>query len=152
MKKLIERFSGLVNGCITGFDRIVFKGFIIPLMVARGAINFCRINGILNKDYKKWMMERTACLMKTVDDYAKDNCGQGIIPIPSWRVRKEELAHQRQQAEQIQNGLIGVWSCQESASSFRARYCEKLAIRSYKNIKHVVITCTFTLTMMSSGL
>lgn len=125
MKKLIERFSGLVNGCITGFDRIVFKGFIIPLMVARGAMNFCRINGILNKDYKKWMMEQTACLVKTVDEYAKDNCGQGIIPIPSWRVRKEELAHQRQQAEQIQNGLIGVWSCQEAASSFRARYCEK---------------------------
>jgi hypothetical protein len=48
MKKLIERFSGLVNGCITGFDRIVFKGFIIPLMVARGAMNFCRINEILN--------------------------------------------------------------------------------------------------------
>ena len=71
------------------------------------------------------MMEQTACLVKTVDEYAKDNCGQGIIPIPSWRVRKEELAHQRQQTEQIQNGLIGVWSCQEAASSFRARYCEK---------------------------
>jgi hypothetical protein len=35
MNKPIERFSGLVNGCIAGFDRIVFKGFILPLEDAR---------------------------------------------------------------------------------------------------------------------
>lgn len=123
MEKLIKKFSGLVNSCITGFDRIVFKGFILPLMVAEGAMNFCRINGILNKNYKKWMMDQTACLVKTIDEYAKDQCGEGVIPIPTWRIRKEDLAHKRQQDEQIENGLIGVWSCQESASSFRAHYC-----------------------------
>jgi hypothetical protein len=37
MKKFIERFSGLVKGTITGFDRIVFKGFVLPLMATRGA-------------------------------------------------------------------------------------------------------------------
>ena len=57
MKKLIERFSDLVKGSITGFDRIVFKGFILPLMSAKGAMRFCGFNNILNKDYKKWMME-----------------------------------------------------------------------------------------------
>ena len=34
MRKHIERFSGLVKGSINGFDRIVFKGFILPLMSA----------------------------------------------------------------------------------------------------------------------
>jgi hypothetical protein len=28
MKKFIERFSDFVKGSISGFDRIVFKGFI----------------------------------------------------------------------------------------------------------------------------
>jgi hypothetical protein len=123
MEKLLKRFSYLVNGCITGFDRIVFKGFILPLMAAEGAMNFCRINGILNKNYKKWMMDQTARLVNTVNEYAKDHCGEGIIPIPSWRIRKEELAHKRQDTEKIKSGLIGVWSCQEAASSFRAHYC-----------------------------
>jgi hypothetical protein len=108
MKKLIERFSNLVKGSITGFDRIVFKGFILPLMAAKGAMNFCRTNGILNKDYKKWMMQQTVCIVETMDQYAKENCGQGIIAIPTWRIRKEDLAHQRQQDERIENGLIGV--------------------------------------------
>ena len=47
MKKLIERFSGLVKGSITGFDRIVFKGFILPLMSAKGVMQFCGIKGIV---------------------------------------------------------------------------------------------------------
>lgn len=125
MKKLIERFASLVKGSITGFDRVVFKGFIIPLMTAQGVMRFCRANGILNKDYKKWMMKQTQCIVDAADQYAKANCGKGITPIPTWRIRKEQVAHERQQAEQIQNGLIGVWSCLESAFSYRARYCAK---------------------------
>ena len=61
MKKLIEKFSGLVKGSITGFDRIVFKGFILPLMSAKGVMQFCGIKGILNKNYKKWMMDIPCC-------------------------------------------------------------------------------------------
>jgi len=34
------------------------------------------------------------------------------------------VAHERQQAEQIRDGLIGVWSCLESGSSFRAHFSE----------------------------
>jgi len=39
MFDLIKRFGGLVKGYITGFDRIVFKGMILPLMFAEGAIS-----------------------------------------------------------------------------------------------------------------
>lgn len=125
MNNLVKRFSGKIDGCISGFDRIVFKGIIMPLMIGAGAMDFCRSNGILFKDYKQWMQTQTAGIIQSADDYAKSNCGQGIIYLPTWRIRKEEVAHERQQAEQIESGLIGVWSCLESASSFRARYCEE---------------------------
>ena len=80
MRKLIERFSGLVKGTITSFDRIFFKGFILTLMSPEGAMKFCGYNNILNKDYKKWMMERSKCLIEAANQYGKENCGQGIIP------------------------------------------------------------------------
>lgn len=133
MKAFINRFSGLVKGTISGFDRIVFKGFILPLMAATEVMNFCGSRGILNKNYKQWMMKQTAGLIETADQYAKDNCGQGIIHIPTWRIRKETLAHERQQAEQIENGLIGVWSCLEAGSSYRARYCKKTGYPQLQN-------------------
>ena len=68
------------------------------------------------------MLEQTSSLVETVNQFTKANCGQGIIPISIWRIRKEKLAHERQQTE---NELIGVWSCLESGSSFRAHYCKK---------------------------
>ncbi len=138
MEKLIERFSDLVKGSITGFDRIVFKGFILPLMSAKGAMQFCGIKGILNKNYKKWMMEQSAGLIEAANQYGKANCGQGIIPIPTWRIRKEALAHKRQIDEKIENGLIGIWSCLESASSYRARYCERFG---YPRLQYYPTRC-----------
>lgn len=54
MKTLINRFSGIVKGTISGFDRIVFKGLILPLMSSSEVMSFCRSKSILNKDYKQW--------------------------------------------------------------------------------------------------
>jgi hypothetical protein len=133
MNTLIERFSNIVKGSITGFDRIVFKGIILPLMSAAEAMSFFRSNRILFKDYKKWMMEQTSRLIQSAETYARDNCGQGIFPISTWRTRKEQLAHKRQQAEGIEKGLIGVWSCLESAFSYRARYCGKTGYPQLQN-------------------
>ncbi len=133
MEELIKRFSHFVKGCISGFDRIVFKGMFLPLMYAQGAMDFCRTRGILNKDYKDWMMSNTERLIESAEQYAKSNCGQGIIPISTWRIRKEDLAHERQHREGIKQGLVGVWSCLEGGSSYRARYCAKSGYPQLQN-------------------
>lgn len=124
MKTLIEKFASRVNGCINGFDRITFKGLIMPLLTCRGAMDFLMANRIKFKDYKNWMMKQTQLVVAYADQYAKNNCGHGIVSIPTYRMRKEQLARERQENEGISNGLIGVWSCQESCNSYRARYHE----------------------------
>ncbi|WLE96322.1 MAG: hypothetical protein QTN59_16755 [Candidatus Electrothrix communis] len=134
MKSLIDRFSSSVKGVLSGFDRIVFKGWILPLMSASQVMSFLGSKGVLNKDYKNWMVARTKDVVDTADQYARDNSGQSIIHIPTWRIRKEELAHERQQQEQIESGLIGVWSCMESASSYRAVYCNQAGFPQIRNV------------------
>ena len=133
MKKLIERFSSLVKGTLSGFDRIVFKGLILPLMSAREAMRFCAAKGILNKNYKQWMMQQSEKLVQATNTYAIKNCGHGITPISTWRIRKEELAHERQEQERIQKGLIGVWSCMETAFSYRAHFCKTTGYPQLQN-------------------
>ena len=120
MKTFIDRFSGLVKGTLTGFDRIVFKGFILPLMSAAEVMKFCGARGILNKGYKAWMQGQTKNIIDFANQYAKDNSGQPATYIPTWRIRKEELARERQREQQVESGLIGVWLCLERGSSFRA--------------------------------
>jgi hypothetical protein len=125
MMKLVQRFSELVKGTINGFDRIVFKGCILPLMSATETMKFCRFKGILNKDYKSWMMEQTTKIVDAAEQYAQNKSGQSITHLSIWKTRKESLAHERQQATGITSGLIGVWSCLEAGSSYRARYSAK---------------------------
>ena len=52
---------------LTGFDRIVFKGTILPLAHEEGAMSFLRWRGVLNRDYKKWMQTQTDALVTAVD-------------------------------------------------------------------------------------
>ena len=40
MKELLARFGRAVKGVLTGFDRIVFKGTILPLAHVDGAMSF----------------------------------------------------------------------------------------------------------------
>ena len=82
---------------ITGFDRLVFKGNLRPLMFAAGAQMFLGACGILNKNYKDWMLAQSGELIEAVDQYAEDTCGQRIIYIPSSNNRKDKIAQKRQQ-------------------------------------------------------
>ena len=56
MNKLLTCLGKVVKGVLTGFDRIVFKGTILPLAHEDGATSFLRRRGVLNRDYKKWML------------------------------------------------------------------------------------------------
>ncbi|MEA2059844.1 MAG: hypothetical protein U9P10_04875, partial [Thermodesulfobacteriota bacterium] len=62
---------------------------------------------------------------------------------PTWRIRKEKLAHEQQEKEYISTGLIGVWSCLEQGSSYRAVYCAEAGfpqLRPYQvQCKHLGI-------------
>jgi hypothetical protein len=123
MKKLIARFGKAVKGVLSGFDRIVFKGTILPLAHEDGAMSFLHWRGVLNRDYKKWMQAQSEALVHAVDRDAREQSGRPIIPLNTWRVDKEDLARQRQRQTGIETGLIGVWSCLESCWSYRAHYC-----------------------------
>ncbi len=150
MKEFIKRFSSLVKGTISGFDRIVFKGLILPLMSSREVMSFCRSKGILNKDYKEWMMRQTAGLIENAEHCAQNACGHGVEHISSWRIRKEELAHKRQQTEQIEKGLVGVWSVLRAVHRIGLCTARRPDIHNCRTIKHAASICTFILTMKNS--
>jgi hypothetical protein len=122
MDNFLQRFAGQIKGVITGFDRIVFKGTIRPLMFADGAMGFLRSRGVLNKGYKDWVMEQSVALVTAAERLAQRACGRGIEPIRSSQERKETLAHDRQKARGLSEGLIGVWSSVEAGSTYRACY------------------------------
>ena len=117
MKELVARFGKAVKGVLTGFDRIVFKGTILPLAHEEGAMSFLRWRGVLNRDYKKWMLSQTEALIQAVDRHAREQSGKPIVPLSTWRADKNKLARERQEQAGIDSGLIGAWSCLEGCWS-----------------------------------
>lgn len=140
MDNLLSRFNTLINGVLHGFDRIVFKGLILPLMSSTEAMSFFRAKKILFKEYKQWMMDQTRNIISPADHYLKEIFGNDdrIIPINSSHIRKEELAHTRQNEKKIEKGLIGIWSCVESCSSYRATYSKE---HTYPQLQNYPTRC-----------
>lgn len=122
MDALLHRFGSLIKGCLTGFDRIVFKGGIRPIMFAAGMQQLLATQGVLNKHYKDWALAQSAAIVAAADQYAQATCGRPITYLPSSQERKEALAHARQQETGIATGLIGVWACVEACTTFRSTF------------------------------
>jgi hypothetical protein len=138
MRQLVARFGKAVKGVLTGFDRIVFKGTILPLAHQDGAMSFLRWRGVLNRDYKQWMQAQTETLVKAVDQYAREQTGKPITPLSTWRYDKEQLARKRQEQAGVDIGLLGVWSSQESCWSYRANDC---AEKGYPQLRRYRTQC-----------
>jgi len=132
MDTLLTRFSTKVNSVITGFDRIVFKGMIRPIMHAAGMESFLIARSIKNKDFKSYAMEQSQSIIHTAEDMAKAQSGRGITYISSPNERKEVLARKRQGETGVKEGLIGIWSCVESCNTFRSKYNPEKAYPSLR--------------------
>ncbi len=122
MDTLLSRFREKVNSVITGFDRIVFKGMIRPIMHASGMESFLVARGIKNKEFKHYAMSQSQLIVQSAEEIAKEHNGQGVTYIWSPNERKETLAHKRQEESGVKEGLIGIWSCVESCNTFRSQY------------------------------
>ena len=122
MDTLFHRFADKIKGILIGFDRIVFKGTIQNICYPKGIEMFLNGHGVLNKDYKDWLMKQSAVIIKDAEDYSKSLKGKGIQYIASSSVRKETVAHEQQKMLGIQEGLIGVWSCVEACNTFKADF------------------------------
>ncbi len=140
MQVFRDRFKNSIIEVLTGFDRIVFKGMLRPLVYIDGVLDFLSRNNVTNKGYKDWMLTQTQELIRSIESYAvKQN--QKVIHLNSWRNRKETLAHEHQKKHGIENGLIGIWSCLETGKTYRAYYdpgAGKPGLRHYQvPCKHI---------------
>jgi len=120
MDTFLQRLGSNVKGVIEGFDRIVFKGMLKPLLYPGGFSFFLNRQGVLNKDYKTFVTAATDTIEADAKRLVLSSGVGDITYLPSLHTRKEELAHQRQIELGIKDGLIGIWSCVEGCKTFRS--------------------------------
>jgi hypothetical protein len=138
MDTLLHIFSDKIKGTIEGFDRIVFKGMLKSLSYSAGMQMFLMSNGVLNKDYKSWILPKSAAIVEDAEAYVMREIGEPIKYIVSCNTRKETLAHEQQKRMGMESGLVGAWSCVESCNTFKAAFDEKAG---FPQIKHESSRC-----------
>lgn len=138
MESFISKFQGKIKAILSGFDRIVFKGTILPLVRPESAMSFFRSRGVLNKDFKSWAMEQSQKIVSSAEAYAESHDAGRIEPIRNSRVRKEELARGRLGERGIESGLVGVWSALESCWSYKACFSKEAG---YPQLRRCTTKC-----------
>ena len=133
MDTLLTKYGVKIKGILEGFDRIVFKGHLKPLCHEGGMQSFLQLNGVLNKDYSKWINAKSEIIVKDAETYTQKHCGTKIEYIASLNTRKETLAHEHQIKTGVESGLIGAWSCVESCGTYKAGLNE---IKNHPRIKY----------------
>ena len=138
MGTLLNKFGQVVNGVIKGFDRIVFKGMVRPIMFAAGMQTHLMSQGVLNKDFKTYAVSNSKAIAEYAEETSKIHTASPIIYIPSSNERKEALARKRQEEIEIKEGLIGVWSCIESCHTYRSAFNPQA---TYPELRHEQSRC-----------
>ena len=118
MHTFLERMSSKIKGTLSGLDRVRFRGTIRWLSSLRGMGAYLGTMKILLKDFTDWGKARTAEIDAATKALAEE-AKRPVIYLPSSSARKETLAMDIANADQISEGLIAVFKCIEPCWSFK---------------------------------
>lgn len=117
MKKFIAHYRSLVTGVLSGFDRLVFRGHLLPLMRDGGMYFFLEAAGIPLLDFKDFVQETTERVKEASLAEAR-RLERPIRYLDSPAISKEDLARQLLASHPVERGLIGVLTALEPCLTF----------------------------------
>src|SRR5574340_549758 len=120
MEKFLERYHSKITGVLSTFDRMIFKGHILPFFQRSNRHYYLFQEKVLFKDFGTYA--------KKVSDVIKDNArelsvkeSRPLIYLDSSRSRKEDMARKIQEEDAVREGLICVLKSVEPCVSFDIR-------------------------------
>jgi hypothetical protein len=120
VQSFVQRHADKITGILSCFDRLIIKGYL-PFSYPRGMEGFLDYHRILIKDFPKLAKEQSARVKEHAHHLAKQAGDRPVLPLAR-KTRKEDFARKLAQKDGITEGLICVFSVQESCSSFKIAY------------------------------
>lgn len=117
MKQFLERFRSQITGVVSGFDRLVFRGSLIPLIREGGMYTFLKRAGVRLLDFKSFVLKTSETLKEASLAEAHDR-QRPIRYLESSKIDKEDFARQLLAEHPTDQGLIGALTTVEPCMSF----------------------------------
>ncbi len=123
MKQFTAKFGDRIQGVLSGFDRVVFRGRLRPISYPAGIAGYLVRRGVRLTEFGKHAEEvskrlKTACLAAAME------AGRYCY-LNSTRINKEQMALCFAQEHQITSGLVCSLAVVEPCRTFRFRGGEK---------------------------
>jgi len=118
VRKFIARHSDKITGVLSGFDRMIFRGHLLPLCHDGGVRRFLAGQEVLLKDFESFVKCATAMIREAATDVV-DARGRPSHYLESSRVSKEDFARRVLVDSPVRSGPICLLSTLEPCSSWR---------------------------------
>ena len=140
VKTFIQRFGDRITGILSGFDRLLFRGYLGQFLSVPGLVSYMNWRRVLRAHYADFSRDLTEQLIETSLAEAK-RLGRPIEYLRSPHIRKEEVAHEIARRDSITEGLVCVLTAVEPCSSFRVGWNPKThngeMRKGYRQCKHL---------------
>jgi len=117
MKRFLTRFESLVSGVLSGFDRLVFRGSLLPLMRPRGMHDFLARSGIQLLDFGEYAKTTTERVNGAALAAASE-AGRPVRYLTSSRGSKEDIARGLLREHPTDTGVVCALYVVEPCRSF----------------------------------
>ena len=118
MEKFIARQAARVSCTLSGFDRLVFRGTLLPLMPDRGMFNFLTRAGIRLLDFKNYV-SKTSERVKDAALAEAEKQRRPVVYLESPKTSKEDLAKKLLAQNPLDKpGLVCIFKAVEPCMSF----------------------------------
>lgn len=117
MDKFVARYRSLVTAVLSGFDRLVFRGTLLPLVRPRGMFNFLTRAQVGLLDFKDYVLA-TSDRVKAAALREAIARNRPVRYLASGALDKEALARRLLDAYPVEEGLICVFTTVEPCMSF----------------------------------
>ena len=131
MQRFIARYRSLVTGVVSGFDRLVFRGSLLPLVRDGGMFFFLERAGVRLLDFKNFVVSTSERIKQAAYDEAS-GLGRPVRYLESSTTNKEKLAEQLLAEQPVERGLICLLTAVEPCMSFEYHRSQNHAERGLK--------------------
>lgn len=118
MRQFITRFADKITGVLSGFDRLIFRGHLLPLCHEGGVHRMLATQNVLLKDFEKFAKSVTR-MIRDAGEAVVAKLGRPKRYLDSNRISKEKVAKAFFAQEPIRSGPICLLSSLEPCSSWR---------------------------------
>jgi hypothetical protein len=117
MERFIARYRPLITGVLCGFDRLVFRGWLIGLVREGGMYTFLKRAGVQLLDFRDYVLA-TSERVKAVSLAEAREQGRPIQYLQGSKTDKEDLARELLEAHPVGQGLVCALTVVEPCMSF----------------------------------